>query len=60
MIIKDCIVTGRLILRRFVGGDEDDVLALMSDDYICRMPFFRTPGRIRTAIIGFGDRHPVH
>lgn len=37
MIIKDCIVTDRLILRRFVGGDEEDVLALMSDDYICRM-----------------------
>ena len=34
---KDCIVTDRLILRRFVAGDEEDVLALMSDDYICRM-----------------------
>ena len=37
MIIKDCIVTDRLILRRFVAGDEEDVLALMSDDYICKM-----------------------
>lgn len=37
MIEKDCIVTDRLILRRFVGGDEEDVLALMGDDYICRM-----------------------
>ena len=40
MIVKDCIVTDRLILRRFVGGDEEDVLALMSDDYICRMAGF--------------------
>ena len=50
MIIKDCIVTDRLILRRFVGGDEEDVLALMGDDYICRMagiPPLKTVGEAR-------------
>lgn len=41
MIVKDCIVTDRLILRRFVGGDEEDVLALMGDDYTGRMAGFR-------------------
>lgn len=36
-MIRNCILTERLVLRPFVDGDEEDVLALMSDDYICRM-----------------------
>ena len=36
-MIRNCILTERLALRSFVDGDEEDVLALMSDDYICRM-----------------------
>ena len=50
MIIKDCILTDRLILRSFVCGDEEDVLALMSDDYICRMAGirpFKTIGEVK-------------
>ena len=30
-------MTERLVLRPFEDGDAEDVLALMSDDYICRM-----------------------
>jgi len=41
MSFRDCIVTERLILRRFDEGDEEDVLALMSDDYICKWIGFR-------------------
>ena len=37
MIQSKCILTERLILRDFVDGDAEDILALMSDDYICRM-----------------------
>ena len=37
MVFSDCIVTERLILRPFVDEDKDDVFALMSDDYICKM-----------------------
>ena len=37
MILTDCILTERLVLRPFVEGDEYDVFALMSDDYICKM-----------------------
>ena len=36
-MIRNCFLTERLVLRPFVDGDEEDVLALMSDDYICRM-----------------------
>ena len=36
-MIGDCILTERLVLRPFEDGDANDVLALMSDDYICRM-----------------------
>ena len=36
-MIVDSIKTERLVLRPFVDGDVEDVLALMSDDYICRM-----------------------
>lgn len=36
-MIRNCILTERLVLRSFVDGDEEDVLALMSDDYICKM-----------------------
>ena len=36
-MIGDCIKTERLVLRPFEDGDVEDVLALMSDDYICRM-----------------------
>lgn len=49
-MFTDCIVTDRLILRHFVEEDVDDVFALMSDDYICRMagiPPFKTPERAR-------------
>ena len=37
MILSNCILTERLILRPFVDGDEEEVFALMSDDYICKM-----------------------
>ena len=37
MILRNCILTERLVLRPFVEGDEYDVFALMSDDYICKM-----------------------
>lgn len=36
-MIEDCILTERLVLRPFKEGDAKEVLALMSDDYICRM-----------------------
>ena len=36
-MIVDSILTERLVLRPFEDGDAEDVLALMSDDYICRM-----------------------
>ncbi len=36
MSFKDCIVTERLILRRFDEGDAEEVFALLSDDYICK------------------------
>ena len=36
-MIGDSILTERLVLRPFRDGDAEDVLALMSDDYICRM-----------------------
>ena len=36
-MIVDSIKTERLVLRPFEDGDAEDVLALMSDDYICRM-----------------------
>ena len=36
-MIRNCILTERLVLRPFEDGDAEDVLALMSDDYICRM-----------------------
>ena len=36
-MIVDSIKTERLVLRPFEDGDAADVLALMSDDYICRM-----------------------
>ena len=49
MIAKNCIVTDRLILRRFVAGDEADVLALMGDDYICRMAGVRPFKSLREA-----------
>ena len=45
MIQSNCILTERLILRRFVDEDAEDLFALMSDDYICRMagiPPFKT------------------
>ncbi|MBR6417047.1 MAG: GNAT family N-acetyltransferase [Bacteroidales bacterium] len=37
MIGDDCIETERLVLRPFKEGDAKEVLALMSDAYICRM-----------------------
>ena len=40
MNYSDCIVTGRLILRRFVKEDLDDVFDLMSDKYIAEMAGF--------------------
>ena len=40
-MIRNCILTERLVLRWFVDGDEEDVLALMSDDYICKMAGIR-------------------
>ena len=36
MIGDHCIETERLVLRPFKDGDAEDVLALMSDDYICK------------------------
>ena len=45
MYSMDSITTERLLLRPFAVGDAEDVLALMSDDYTCRMagiPPFRT------------------
>ena len=36
-MIVDSIKTERLVLRPFRDGDAEDVLAPMSDDYICRM-----------------------
>lgn len=36
MSFRDCIVTERLILRRFDEGDAEEVFALLSDDYICK------------------------
>ncbi len=44
-ILSDYIATERLVLRRFKEDDVEDVFALMSDDYICRMagiPTFKT------------------
>ncbi len=35
-MFEDYIKTERLVLRPFEDGDAEDVLALMSDDYICR------------------------
>ena len=32
MNVSNCILTDRLILRTFVKGDEEDLLALMSDE----------------------------
>ena len=52
MILTDCILTERLVLRPFVEGDEYDVFALMSDDYICKMAGTSTdpvPGRDKAA-----------
>ena len=42
MIFSDCIVTERLILRRFAEGEEQDIFALMSDPYICEMAGIKT------------------
>lgn len=39
---SDCIVTERLVLRRFAEGDEQAVFALMSDPYICEMAGIKT------------------
>lgn len=42
---KDRIETERLVLRRFEKRDKEDVLKLMSEDYVCRMagiPPFKT------------------
>ena len=36
-MIGDSIKTERLVLRPFEEGDAEDVFAMMSDDYICRM-----------------------
>ena len=36
MIGDHCIETERLVLRPFEDRDAEDVLALMSDDYICK------------------------
>ena len=41
MSFRDCIVTDRLILRRFDEGDAEDVFALMRDDYIAERAGFR-------------------
>ena len=41
MTYSDCIVTDRLILRRFVEEDLEDVFALMSDSYIAEKAGFK-------------------
>ena len=41
MYYNDCIVTNRLILRRFVEEDIEDVFDLMSDEYIAEKAGFR-------------------
>lgn len=40
MTFTDCIVTDRLILRRFVEEDVKDVFALMRDDFVARKAGF--------------------
>jgi ribosomal-protein-alanine N-acetyltransferase len=50
MFTPDQITTDRLILRRFKEEDLNDVFALMSDDYICKMagiPIFKTLERAK-------------
>ena len=41
MYYSDCIVTDRLILRRFVDEDVNDIHALMSDRYIAEKAGFK-------------------
>ncbi len=41
MNVFDCILTDRLILRPFVKGDEEDLLAVMSDEDTARKAGFK-------------------
>lgn len=41
MNVSNCILTDRLILRPFVKGDEEDLLALMSEEYTARKAGFK-------------------
>ena len=41
MNVSNCILTDRLILRPFVNGDEEDLLALMSDEDTARKAGFK-------------------
>lgn len=41
MIVPNCIVTDRLILRHFVEGDENDILSIMSDVETARKAGFK-------------------
>ncbi len=48
MNYTDCIVTDRLILRRFVKEDKEDVFALMSDPYIAEKAGFKPFKSLKT------------
>ena len=49
MNVSNCILTDRLILRPFVGGDEDDLLAIMSDEDTARKAGFKPMSNIYEA-----------
>lgn len=56
MSFTDCIVTDRLILRRFVEEDVEDVFALMRDDYTAKkagFPPFKSLGQTEAFMLNW-------